>query len=292
MTDKEKDNKGKGGGPGTADLHVHTTFSDGMLTPAQVVDLALGMGMSAIAITDHDCIEGIAPAMDAARGTDLEIVPGVEISAAIREDEIHILGYFVDWRKGPLEETLQKVKINRVKRMEKIIALLGESGIRVDEDKVFGTMPEGTVGRLHLARIMVEGGLVRNVKEAFDRYIGDGKPCGVRHDRIDFTRAINIIRDSGGVPVIAHPATMGKDEYLPDYVRAGIRGMEAFHIKHRKSVNKKYLDLAERYDLIVTGGSDCHGMGPDKILLGKVTVGREVVEKLREESEKIRGGKR
>lgn len=291
MADKGK-NKSVKGGPAVADLHVHTTFSDGMLTPGEVVNLAREMGMSAIAITDHDCIEGVAPAMDAALGTELEIVPGVEISAAIRDDEIHILGYFVDWREGPLVETLRKVKINRVKRMKKIIALLAETGIRVDGDKVFGTMPEGTVGRLHLARIMVEDGLVRNVREAFDRYIGDGKICGVRHDRIDFTRVIKIIRDSGGVPVIAHPATMGRDEYLPDYIKAGLRGMEVFHVKHRASVNKKYLDLAEKYGLIVTGGSDCHGMGPDKILLGKVTVGREVVEKLREESGKIRGGKR
>jgi 3',5'-nucleoside bisphosphate phosphatase len=276
---------------GAADLHVHTSFSDGMLTPAQVVELALNIGLGAIGITDHDCVEGIGPAMEAARGTGLEVVPGVEISAAAKDDEIHILGYFVDWEAGPLVESLERIKANRVNRMRSIIALLRKNDLVIDEEKVFSTMPEGTVGRLHLARIMVEDGIVRSVQEAFDRYIGNGKPCGVRHERLDFTRAIEIIRKSGGVPVIAHPATMGKDEYFPDYVKAGLRGMEAFHIKHKADTNNKYLKLAEKYGLIVTGGSDCHGMGPDKILMGKVTVGCDVVEKLREESERIRGGK-
>lgn len=276
---------------GEIDLHVHTTYSDGMLTPREVVRKALDMGLDAIGITDHDCVEGIGPAVEAAEGSSLEIVPGVEISAAAGDDEVHILGYFVEWRSGPLVEFTDKVKARRIMRMKEIISLLSVEGMKIDENKVFGTMPEGTVGRLHLARIMVEDGFVRTIQEAFDRYIGNGRPCAVRHERTDFTKAIGIIRNSGGVPVIAHPATMGRDEYLPDYVKAGLRGMEVFHIKHKKTATDKYTELARRYGLLVTGGSDCHGMGPDRFLIGKVTVGFDVLEKLREESQIIRGMK-
>ena len=273
---------------GYADLHVHTSYSDGMLTPQEVVEKAEVLKLKAIAITDHDCIEGIDPAIKAARGTSLEVVPGVEISAAVEDKEIHILGYFIDWKKSPIVDTLTKMKANRVERMEKILSLLKKQGLEISEEKVFGTLKEGTVGRLHLARIMVEQRMVRNIHEAFDRYIGDGKPCHIKHKRLDFSKAIKLIRDSGGVPVIAHPGTMGYDKYFPIYIEKGLRGVEAFHSKHNLIMNNKYVRLAKKYGLLVTGGSDCHGMGPGKILIGKTTVSCEILNELREEAKRIK----
>ena len=276
---------------GFVDLHVHTTFSDGMFTPEKVVKKAIELGMRAIAITDHDCVDGITPAIEAAAGTSLEIIPGVEVSAIKKDTEIHILGYFIDWLNPKIAKRFQKMKENRVKRMKKMISLLKKEGLKVTEAEVFGSVKSGTVGRLHLARVMLKNKCVRNIKEAFDNYIGDGKPCCVRHERLDYRKAIDFIRASGGVPVIAHPATMGKDEFIASYKRAGLRGLEVYHSKQSGSSNSKYLKMAKEQDLIVTGGSDCHGMEPGKVLLGKVKVGYEVVTRLREESIKIKGGK-
>jgi 3',5'-nucleoside bisphosphate phosphatase len=271
-----------------ADLHVHTTFSDGVLTPAEVVEKALEMGLGAIAITDHDCAEGISEAIDAARGKPLEVVPGIEISAAAGDNEIHMLGYFIDHEDAALNETLGKMKENRIERIRNILELLKKEGLDVDEISVFKDVESGTIGRMHLARIMVESGFVKNHHEAFDKYLGDGKPCSLRHVRLDFTRAISIIRSAGGVPVLAHPGTMGRDELFDGYVSSGMRGVEAYHIKHHTPETNRYLSIAEKYGLIVTGGSDCHGMASGRILMGRVTVDIGTVDILKEESRKIR----
>ncbi|MFH1552408.1 MAG: PHP domain-containing protein [Candidatus Omnitrophota bacterium] len=273
---------------GYADLHVHTAYSDGMFSPEKVVQKAVELELSAVAITDHDCVEGISPSIEAAAGTGLEIVPGVEISAAKGDTEIHILGYFIEWQDPSLLKTFKKMKQSRIDRMKKMLCLLRENGINISEEKVFLEVSEGTAGRLHLARVMVEENIVRDIKEAFDRYIGDGKSCHVKHERLDYRKAIEMIRKAGGVPVLAHPGTMGKDDDIPSFVQAGLKGIEVFHTKHRSGVNDKYFNLAKKYNLLITGGSDCHGMGPGKILIGKIKVGYEVVEDLRQEAEKIR----
>ncbi|MEA3489681.1 MAG: PHP domain-containing protein [Candidatus Omnitrophota bacterium] len=273
------------------DLHVHTIYSDGMFSPGEVVKRAVEMGLRAVAITDHDCVEGILPSIEAAKGTGLEIVPGVEISAAKGGSEIHILGYFIDWKDPFLVVIFRRMRENRVERMRSMVSLLCGQGIDIDIEEVLTSAPAGTVGRLHLARVMLESGVVRDLNEAFDRYIGNGKSCHVKHERLDYGKAIDIIRKAGGVPVLAHPGTMGNDEDIPDYVKAGLRGIEVYHSKHRPSVNDRYIKIANEYDLLKTGGSDCHGMGVGEVLLGRVKVGYEVVEKLKEEAEKIRGGK-
>jgi len=273
---------------GYADLHIHTTYSDGVLTPEQVVQAAVDRGLKAIGITDHDCVDAVAPCMAAAEGTGLEVVPGVEISTAKDETEIHVLGYFVDWLDGTLLGKLQRIRENRVERMRRIVELLNQNGVPISVEKVFEGSMDGTIGRLHLARVMMQENAVKNTKEAFDRYIGDGKPCYVGHRRLDYTDAISMIREAGGVPVLAHPGSMGKDEYIPAYVKAGIRGIEAVHSKHRPPLRDKYIALAEEHGLLVTGGSDCHGMKEkDGILIGKVKVGYGIVKALKEEAREI-----
>ncbi|MFC1548739.1 PHP domain-containing protein [Candidatus Omnitrophota bacterium] len=273
---------------GVVDLHVHTNFSDGILSPEEVVTRAINAGLKAIGITDHDCIEGIAPAMKAAENTGLEIVPGVEISASRDKGEVHILGYFIDRENPELLKALDRMKENRVERMRKMLDLLREKNIDIDEEKVTGDAPDGTVGRLQLARAMVRENAVRDLKEAFDRYIGNGKPCHVGHEYLGYEKAIEIIKKAGGVPVLAHPGTMGKDAHIPLYVNAGLRGLEAYHSKHWPGTADRYLRVAAKYGLLITGGSDCHGMGKEEILLGRIRVGYDIVEKLREEAEKIR----
>ncbi len=282
---------------GYADLHVHTTFSDGMFTPEKVVETALAKGLKAIAITDHDCIDGIAPALKAARGKDLDVIPGVELSAAAGDSEIHILGYFLDYKCPVLVKKLSRMRENRTKRIMEMIKRLGDKGISIDTDKVFEAVTEGTIGRMHLARAMVDQKFAATTKEVFEKYLGNGKPCNVRHERLDYTDAISMIRKAGGVPVLAHPGNMGKDEFIQEYVKAGIMGIEVFHTEHRPSVVKKYGELASEKGLIMTGGSDCHGVSKrggkrkGKLLLGNVRVGEDVVKALKAASEEIRKNK-
>jgi predicted metal-dependent phosphoesterase TrpH len=273
------------------DLHVHTHYSDGTFSPEEVVQKAIQLNLKAVAITDHDCIDGIAPSIVSAENTGLEVIPGIEISAAKEDDEIHILGYFIDWHNSSLEGLLRKMQASRVERMRKMVRRLREEGLDVDIDKVLSSISTGAIGRLHLARVMHENGFVGDTKEAFDRYIGDGKPCHVRHERLDYKKAISAIIQAGGVPVLAHPGMMGRDEYIPDYIKAGLRGIEVYHSEHKMPTNNKYLKIAQENGLIVTGGSDCHGMKKGRVLIGKVKVGYDVVEKLREEAEKIRKSK-
>ncbi|MGB2600121.1 MAG: PHP domain-containing protein, partial [Candidatus Omnitrophota bacterium] len=267
---------------------VHTVYSDGTYTPEEVVQKAAELNLKAIAITDHDCVDGISPAIDASKATDIEVIPGIEISAVKDDVEIHVLGYFIDWRNASLTELLNKMQAGRVERMRKMVGLLQDAGLDISIDKVLESSSKGTIGRLHLARIMEEEGLVSDTKEAFDKYIGNGKPCHARHKRLDYTKAIDMIKDAGGVPVLAHPGTMGEDEFLPDYVKAGLRGIEVYHSGHETPESDKYLKKAQEYGLIATGGSDCHGTRKGKVLIGRVMLGYDVVEKLREEAEKIR----
>lgn len=264
-----------------ADLHVHTTCSDGTLTPAEVVAEAVKAGLKAVAITDHDCVNGIGEAIDASKGTSVEVIPGIEMSAVIEETEIHILGYFIDWRDPELLRRLGIMQERRQERMEKMVSLLRETGVMVDPEKVSRSVTGTTAGRMHLARAIVEENLASDTKEAFCKYIGDGKPCHVRHERTDYRDAIEMIISSGGVPVIAHPGTAGRDEYFDDYVSAGIKGVEAVYLKHRPAVSKRYTAMAEERGLIVTGGSDCHGLPKKKSIIGSVTVPYSTVELLR-----------
>lgn len=279
---------------GYADLHVHTTYSDGMFTPLKVVETALEKGIGAIAVTDHDCVDGVAPTVNAAEGTDLVIIPGIELSAAAEDSEIHILGYFIDHKCPVFAKILGAMRDKRTVRIREMIKRLAEKDIHVDADKVFGAVTDGTIGRMHLARVMVDQNLAFNIREAFEKFIGDGKPFHVKHERLDYIEAIKIIRKAGGVPVLAHPGNMGKDEYIPKYVKAGLMGIEVYHSEHRLAAIKKYEQIAQEHGLIMTGGSDCHGYSKwggkreGKVLMGKVTVGKDVVDALKTASQKIR----
>jgi len=283
-----KNRMNKAPGNKHADLHVHTNYSDGMYSPAQVVETAISLDLDIIAITDHDSVEGVGPAIEAADGTELEVIPGIELSAAAGSKEIHLLGYFINWEDPVLLEKLEKMKTNREKRINEMVSLLREKGMDISDEVITEMSCEGTIGRLHLAQAMVISGLVKNTNEAFLRYIGSGGPCFVGHRRLEFYDAIKIIKKAGGVPVLAHPGSSGVDEFIPEFISAGLRGIEVHHTKHSASENERYMQLVRENSLIATGGSDCHGLKKGQVLMGKVRVEDAIVEELRAESEKIR----
>lgn len=275
---------------GNSDLHLHSKYSDGLYEPEDLVKSAVALNLKAVAITDHDCVDGVIPCQEAAQDKDLEIIPGVEMSAAIDGTEIHILGYFMDCKNAGLEEELDNIRKNRIKRMKMMVALLYEQGVDVDLDKLQETSGIGSIGRLHLAGEMVKTRQVKNYRQAFDQYIGDGKPCHVKYIRVDYKRAIEVIREAGGVAVLAHPGSMGKDEYISKYIEAGLRGIEVYHTRHTLSNVEKYYKIAKENDLLMTGGSDCHGLPTVKgMLMGSVRIDYELVQALRNESNYMSG---
>lgn len=264
-----------------ADLHVHTYLSDGTFSPQEAVERAKGMGLSCIAITDHDCVDGIEPASEAGEKLDLEIIPGVELTAQEEGIEVHLLGFFIDWKDEPFLKKLKIICQSRVKRTYQMIERLKKYNIAIDPEEVFRTSGPGSVGRLHVALVMEKHGYVSSVKEAFNRYIGDKAPCYVRHFEISAKEAIAEIKRIGGAAVFAHPYVMGKNNFIAQFIKYGLDGIEAYHSDHPGTASKHYIELAQKYKLLVTGGSDCHGLGKGEILMGKVKVPYELVEGLR-----------
>ena len=271
-----------------ADLHVHTYYSDSTFSPAEVVSVAADKGLAAIAICDHDCIDGIAPCKELGATLDVEIIPGIELTVETSDAEIHILGYFVDYEADWFRKKLKKVQEARIDRIHKMVEKLKAVDIKIDAEDVFRIAGKGSIGRLHLAQALLKTGGVKTFKAAFENYIGFLKPCYVSNVRFTPHEAIDMVKKAGGVPVLAHPNVMGKDEYIPELVECGLRGIEVYHTEHRPGVVKRYEKLAAEYGLLMTGGSDCHGLGKGRVLLGGVRVPYALVDALREESGRIR----
>ena len=271
-----------------ADLHVHTFYSDSTFSPDEVVSYAKNRSLAAIAICDHDSVDGIEPCRKIGDNLGVEIVPGIELTVEKTDAEIHILGYFMDYNLGWFRDKLKELQKGRIARIYKMVEKLKAEGIDLDPEDVFKLAGRGTVGRLHLALVILKAGKAKTIKDIFENYIGFNKPCYVANIRFTPQEAIGMILKTGGVPVLAHPDCMGKDEYIPELVRCGLRGIEAYHTDHRSSAVKRYEALAKENNLLVTGGSDCHGLGRGRVLLGEVRVPYTLVERLKEESEKIK----
>jgi hypothetical protein len=271
-----------------ADLHVHTFYSDSTFSPEEVVSCAKEKGLSAIAICDHDCIDGIEACQKFGSTLGIEVVPGVELTVEKLDTEIHLLGYFIDWKNDVFRKKLKNLQEYRVGRIYKMVEKLKSANIKLDADEVFKLAGKGSVGRLHLAQAMLKNGSIRNLNEAFEKYIGFSKPCYVPNTKLIPQEAIEMILKIGGVPVLAHPDVMGKDEYIPEFIEYGLRGIEVYHTDHKPHITRHYEELAKRFNLIMTGGSDCHGMGKGRVLMGGIKVPYELVERLMEEAEKIK----
>jgi hypothetical protein len=264
-----------------ADLHVHTNLSDGTFTPAEAVEGAINAGLSCIAITDHDCVDAIASAKKAVRSRDLEIIPGVEMTAQEKGREVHILGYFPDIKDERFLKRLKVIRQNRVDRVYKIVEKLKRYDICLDPEIIFELSGPGSVGRMHVASVLEQEGYVSSIKEAFNRYIGDKGPCYVSHYEITAKDAIAELKRVGAVVVYAHPQLMGGEDLIPKFMKYGLDGLEAFHSEQSKSVSRKFVEIAGEKGLLVTGGSDCHGLNKGRMLMGTVMVPYSFVEGLK-----------
>lgn len=269
-----------------ADLHTHTIYSDGTFSPKQLVEQAKKVGLSCIGITDHDSVEAIAVALDKAKELDLEIVPGVELSAEIEETEIHILGYYIDWKQEKFLNELKLLRKERIKRMQEMIDRLKKYQIKLDLQEVLSTSGKGAVGRLHLARVMYKQGFVTSIKEAFTKYIGDGKPCYIRKKRLTPYEAISMIKKNDGISVLAHPHLINTDNYIVNLIKYGLKGIEVYYPELSEALSLHYQNLARKFHLFATGGSDSHGQAKENNFLGKIKIPYSWVENLRNEAKR------
>jgi predicted metal-dependent phosphoesterase TrpH len=263
------------------DLHIHTTCSDGIDRPEEIPGLAEKAGLKAVAITDHDTVRAIERALQAASPLNIEVIPGVELSTMLNDSEIHILGYFMDWQNRAFGEKMRELKEGRLFRAKKMVARLKKLGINLHLDQVLQIAGEGVVGRPHIADALVREGVVSSYSEAFNRYIGQNGPAYVSKRLLSPVEAIDLIGRAGGVPVLAHPATMHKDEFIPLLVKWGLKGIETVHPMHTPQLIRHYKEISQRYNLVCTGGSDYHGK--DRLLsgIGKYKVTYQTVETLK-----------
>ena len=246
--------------PGGVDLHSHTTASDGTLTPRELVREAARRGLRVLAVTDHDSTEGLAEALDeAARCPRLEIVPGIEINCDVDGGEIHILGYSMDYDIPWFQAFCREQREERRARVHRMAERLAALGIPIDPAEVFALVREGSAGRPHVAQVMVRRGYVKSVREAFDRYLGAGKPGHVPRKKLSPEDAVRLLRRAGGVPVLAHPGLAARDEIIPALVEAGLMGIECYYNEHSAAQTGGYLQMCRDRGLVATGGSDFHG---------------------------------
>lgn len=270
---------------GKADLHLHTTASDGVMTPTQVVEEAARVGLSAIAISDHDTVAGLEEATAAGKRLGVEIVPGMELSTDYGLFEIHILGYFFDWHSEKLLKELQVLREARYERGRKMVEKLNELGVPVTMERVMEIAGKGAVGRPHVARAIVETRAVSSMNSAFGRFLVKGAPAYIERTKLTPFDAVALIVNAGGVASFAHPHKVGYDNIIPELMKSGLQAIEVYHSDHSSVISRKYQALARRYGLIATGGSDAHGFDPEaKNTIGSVTVDMGIVEKLREVS--------
>jgi predicted metal-dependent phosphoesterase TrpH len=246
--------------PGAVDLHTHTTASDGTYTARELVQEAARRGLRVLAVTDHDSTDGLAEALDeAARHPPLQIVPGIEINCDVEGAEIHILGYYPDYEAGWFQDFCRAQRRERRARVERIAARLALLGMPIDPETVFALVREGSAGRPHVAQVMRERGYVKSVREAFDKYLGAGKPAHVPRAKLTPADAVRLIRRAGGVPVFAHPGLSDRDAMIPELVGAGMMGLECYYGEHSPAQRAAYLELCREHALVATGGSDFHG---------------------------------
>jgi predicted metal-dependent phosphoesterase TrpH len=274
----------------TVDLHVHTTASDGTLTPEETVSLALELALSAIAICDHDSVDGCEPAIEAAGDTALTVVPGVELSATCGDLGVHILGYYLDHTSHSLRSRLLSLRDARMARAQAMVDALATAGFSVTLSGVLEHAGDGSVGRSHIARALVAAGDVDSVEEAFARYIGRGGPYFIEKDLMDGETAIALIHEAGGAAVLAHPGVNRADVVVDGLVSAGLDGLEADHSEHSPAQREHYEALADRLDLVVTGGSDFHGPEAKGGSLGATRVDENALELLHLAAARYRRG--
>ncbi len=266
-----------------ADLHIHTYYSDGTSSPEEVIADAFKAGLACISITDHDVLDGVAPTIAAALAHSIEVVPGIELSSEMEGRDIHILGYFVDYNQGPLVDKLDAFLDGRVARMKQMLLNLKAVGVNnIEFDEVRALTKSRAVGRAHLAYLLQQKGWVGSIKGAFEKYIGEGRPgWAAKFNQTPF-EAIDLIHQSGGLAVMAHPMLTQKDELIARMAKAGLDGLEVYYPNCSDTVIKFYEGLAKKNNLLMTGGSDAHGKVKSYTHVGKPSIPYELVEQMKQ----------
>jgi predicted metal-dependent phosphoesterase TrpH len=265
------------------DLHIHSTISDGKLSPADIVLKAADLGLTIVAITDHDTVDGIAPALVAAQAfPGLNIIPGLEISTDVPNGEVHLLGYFIDYTDPELEATLSRFRGSRVQRAQRMLTKLKAFGIHIEWQRVQEIAGSGSIGRPHIAQAMLEKGYIASPKEAFVKYIGRGSPAYVERERMTPVEAVELVLRANGLPVLAHPLTTDVREMMVIELKAaGLVGIETYYNGYTADEINGLLNLANRHNLIATGGSDYHGVDTSvETMIGGADVPVECVTRL------------
>ncbi len=272
--------------PSRADLHTHSTYSDGVLTPRQLVDYAYSRGVRILALTDHDITDGIPEALAAARAyPDLLLVPGIEMSTDVPGSEVHVLGYFIDWQDEGFQRVLARLRDSRLHRARRMVEKLAELGAPVSWQRVQELAGEGAVGRPHIAQALVEAGHVASVNEAFERFLGRNGPAYVEREKMTPVEVVHLLGQVGGLAVLAHPRELEGQlaDLLPELKAAGLVGMEVYYQDYTPEEIERLLEWARRFDLLPLGGSDYHGLGgPQQREPGDIPLPDEPVQRLLE----------
>lgn len=280
----------------TVDLHVHSDKSDGSMSPAELVDLALEKGLSAFALTDHDTTAGLSEAISYAAGKNMEVIPGIEFSTEYMGKAVHILGLFIDYENPAFARQIQAFVDSRIMRNRKMCANLQEAGIDISYEKLTAAFPGSVITRGHYARYLLEHGYVKSMPEAFDRYVGDRCKYFVPREKVTPEQAVRLILDAKGLPVLAHPTLyhMGKDALQKLVTRlkdAGLIGIEAVYSTYNAGEEREMRQLAEHNGLLISGGSDFHGKNKPGLEMatgyGKLLIPADILEKLRQKRKEL-----
>ncbi len=265
------------------DLHIHSTASDGRFSPAEIVHQSVEGGLTIMALSDHDTVDGITPALEAAQAFPrLKVIPAVEINTDVPSGEAHVLGYFIDYTNRELLSALESLRHSRRERAQKMIAKLRNMGIYIDWQRVQEIAGSGAIGRPHLAQALLEKGYINSLREAFTRYISRGCPAYVEREKITPVEAVELILQADGLPVLAHPLTIDNPEAMIVQLKAvGLVGLEAYYGSYTVDEINRLVGLADKYNLITTGGSDYHGLDAStETMIGGVDVPVESTERL------------
>ena len=265
------------------DLHIHSNASDGRYSPAEIVRTAVTAGLTVIALTDHDTIDGLVPAIEAAREFPaLTLITGVELSTDIPSGEVHVLGYFIEYSDQEFKVSLERMRNSRANRADKMVAKLKELGCNIELERVKEIAGNGALGRAHIAQALLEKGYIGSFKDAFTKFIGHGCPAYVGREKLTPAEAVKLVLKANGLPVLAHPFTaLNPEEVIKELKTVGLIGMEVYYAGYLPTQVNSLLSLAQKYDLIPTGGTDYHGIdATSDITIGGTDVPIQSIERL------------
>lgn len=268
------------------DLHIHSKFSDGNFSIEEIIEKSFHAKLKVISITDHDCIDAVAPTFELGKSLNIEVVPGVELSTELNGKDIHVLGYYLDYTHPVLLKKLDEFKKARFLRAKHMVERLNKMGLDLHFETVKEIAGKAAFGRPHIADALLKEELVNSFREAFEKYIGYDSPAYVEKMKFLPKEAFALIRDAGGVPILAHPQVTNCDENIPQFVEDGCMGLEVWHSEQSTESQDRYLKYCKENKLVYTGGSDCHGSRKGRPMIGSVKVPYECVELLKEAHEK------